>query len=311
MTQTPNPADEVAACCATFYEQDIVQQLMGASFHPGGADLSKKLIESLSLPPKSKTLDVACGVGTTTGIMAKHFGFDATGIDFSKLNIEKAKQKTSAPIVTTNPNQVDAAKTPCCGPGETCEEEPQLIGLTSQTIANINANANVVPGSLDFLQGTADDLPFGDDTFEGLTCECAVSTFVKQQAVAAEFCRVLKPGGVFGMTDMALTGPLPTEFSQKAASWTCVENAKTIEQYRSLFEANQMELIDSQDHSDCLLDLATEMKRKLVMSGFGVALGALPSLKMDVSEMRALLKQATELVSTGTIQYVRLVFRKH
>ena len=73
-----------AACCAQFYEQDWVQDLLGESFHPGGPDLSARLVHSLNLPEGARVLDVACGIGTTTLMMARQFGIDPVGIDFSQ-----------------------------------------------------------------------------------------------------------------------------------------------------------------------------------------------------------------------------------
>ena len=62
--------DATATCCANFYEQDLVQELMGGSYHPGGENLSHTLVEKLELPAGSSILDVACGVGTTSRMMA-------------------------------------------------------------------------------------------------------------------------------------------------------------------------------------------------------------------------------------------------
>ena len=88
-----------AACCAEFYEQDWVQDLLGESFHPGGPDLSARLVHGLNLSKGARVLDVACGIGTTTLMMARQFGIDPVGIDFSETNIEKAKRASgqSAP----------------------------------------------------------------------------------------------------------------------------------------------------------------------------------------------------------------------
>jgi SAM-dependent methyltransferase len=83
-------AEESAACCANFYEQDWVQDLLGDSFHPGGKALSARLIHSLGLPPGAQVLDAACGIGTTTRIMSNQFGLMATGVDLSRDNVNKA-----------------------------------------------------------------------------------------------------------------------------------------------------------------------------------------------------------------------------
>lgn len=282
--------DSTAMCCANFYEQDIVQELMGGSFHPGGIDLSRKVVESLALTPGQTVLDVACGVGTTTRMMAGDFGLTATGLDFSEINVQKARTTTDAP-----------AAEPCCAPGEACGT-PEL--------ATLGGNSAAKMGEAKFIQGSADALGLDDGSFDGVTCECAVSTFADQPAVANEFFRVLKPGGVFAMTDMVVNSELPDDFSEKAAPWTCVAKALSMTGYQQLFEQAGFELVRSEDHSHTLLELATEMKRKLVMAGMGKALGALPSLGMNLREMRAMLTQSTELVKAESIQYGLLLFKK-
>ena len=86
------------------------------------------------------------------------------------------------------------------------------------------------------MQGSAAAIELEDESFAGLTCECAVSTFADQTAVAKEFFRVLKPGGVFAMTDMVVNAELPADFSEKAAPWTCVGKALSLDGYQQLFE---------------------------------------------------------------------------
>ena len=306
--------DATATCCAQFYEQDLVQELMGGSYHPGGENLSRSLVEILGLPPGSSTLDVACGVGTTSRMMAKEFGLNVTGLDFSAINVGKAQaifengendseKSDLSGMVLNNPSPDSDA--PCCGPGETCCPPAEGPAGSEQN--------QVQSGTANFVQGSADDLPFEDQTFDGLTCECAVSTFADQPKVASEFSRVLKSGGVFGMTDMVVNGDLPADFSEKVAPWTCMAKALTADGYQELFTKNGFEFVEFQDFSHTLLELATDMKRKLVMAGMGKAIGALPSMSeamgMSLPEMRKLLTASTELVRAGTIQYGLLLFR--
>ena len=298
-------ADATAMCCSNFYEQDIVQELMGGSYHPGGADLSKLLVSKLGLPPTANVLDVACGVGTTTRMMASEFGLNATGLDFGEVNVQKAQALTDEALnqpVNSLPISGGSEAEPCCAPGDPCCS-PQGDEAVKQ----------VKPGKVDYIQGSADDLPSNDNSFDGVTCECAVSTFADQHKVAREFFRVLKPGGIFGMTDMVLNGELPAEFAEKVAPWTCMAKALTTDGYRELFESAGFEFVAYEDQSHTLLELATDMKRKLVMAGMGKAMGALPSLDalgMSMAEMRGMLSDSTSLVKEGTVQYGLLLFRK-
>ena len=261
--ETNKPEDKVAACCASFYEKDVVQQLLGTSFHPGGPELSERLIQRLDRPRGARVLDVACGVGTTSRMMAEPFGLEAVGLDFSMANVERATA----------------------------------------------ASANVTPTPT-FVVGSADDLPFDDGEFDAVVCECAVSTFADQPRVAAEFLRVLKPGGLFGMTDMVVDGELPPEIAANIAPWTCMAAAHSVAGYQQLMQGAGFALAQYDDESPTLLQLATELKRKLVMAGVGQALGAAAGLDLDIRQMRDLLAESRRLVEQGTVGYCSLVFSR-
>ena len=55
-----------------------------------------------------------------------------------------------------------------------------------------------------FHIGDAERLPFGDAAFDAVICECAFCTFPAKPVAAAEFARVLRPGGRVGITDVTL-----------------------------------------------------------------------------------------------------------
>ena len=250
------------ACCAAFYEQDWVQAVLGDSFHPGGADLSARLVRGLHLPPKSRVLDVACGIGTTARLMAREFGLDVVGLDASAANVAKA--------------------------------ESLLRGEMAA-----------------FVTGDAAALPFPDDSFDAVVCECAVSTFADQARVVAEFARVLKPGGVVGITDMVIEGELPEDIAGVIAPWTCLAAARSVIGYQSIFLSAGLRVVEYADESSSLRTLVADLKRKLLVAGLGRSLGAVPGLDgLDLCGLRELLNRAGGLVRTGTVQYARLTFAK-
>ena len=79
-----------ASCCAGFYELPIVEYLLGQSFHPGGARLTRQLASTALVSPNSRVLDVACGNGNSARVIAAHFGAMVTGCDYSAINLERA-----------------------------------------------------------------------------------------------------------------------------------------------------------------------------------------------------------------------------
>lgn len=86
----PADAGEIKQCCARLYESEIVSRLLGDSYHPGGAALTERLGQLLSLTPESRVLDVASGKGTSAVLIAQRFGSSVVGIDLSAQNIRSA-----------------------------------------------------------------------------------------------------------------------------------------------------------------------------------------------------------------------------
>ena len=80
----------LASCCAELYELPIVEYLLGRSFHPGGAKLTRQLASGALVSPNSAVLDVACGNGNSARLIAADFGATVTGCDFSAINLRRA-----------------------------------------------------------------------------------------------------------------------------------------------------------------------------------------------------------------------------
>jgi hypothetical protein len=86
----PDNAEVVKACCATAYGSDLVSLLLGESFHPGGADLTRRLADALDLQPGQQVLDVAAGIGTTALLLAAERDVDVVGIDLGDSQVSRA-----------------------------------------------------------------------------------------------------------------------------------------------------------------------------------------------------------------------------
>jgi SAM-dependent methyltransferase len=84
------------ACCAAAYGVDLVGLFLGASYHPGGVGLTRRLADALSLRQGEQVLDVACGIGTTALLLAAERGVDVFGVDLGQAQVERARSRARA-----------------------------------------------------------------------------------------------------------------------------------------------------------------------------------------------------------------------
>jgi ubiquinone/menaquinone biosynthesis C-methylase UbiE len=99
-TGAPDPLED-PSCCSAFYEQDWVRYLAEDSFHPGGAPLSKRLVESMSLATGAPIADLGCGTGTTALMLSRDYDLRVSGVDLSADNIDRARlraRETNSPV---------------------------------------------------------------------------------------------------------------------------------------------------------------------------------------------------------------------
>ncbi|MGH9137711.1 MAG: class I SAM-dependent methyltransferase [Acidimicrobiales bacterium] len=86
-------AETVKACCATAYGLDLVGPFLGESYHPGGADLTRRLADTMALRPGERVLDVAAGIGTTGLLLAGERDADVVGIDLGAAQVAQAQAR--------------------------------------------------------------------------------------------------------------------------------------------------------------------------------------------------------------------------
>lgn len=86
----PNPTHRYAtrrattddsSCCTAFYQRPDVRLLLGDSFHPGGTELTLRMMHAAGLTPGETVLDVACGRGESLRAVLEHWPVSGIGID--------------------------------------------------------------------------------------------------------------------------------------------------------------------------------------------------------------------------------------
>jgi arsenite methyltransferase len=88
--------DAVKSCCAAVYGVDLVALFLGESYHPGGADLTRRLADALSLHTGERVLDVAAGIGTTALLLARERYVDVLGVDLGSSQVARARDRAAA-----------------------------------------------------------------------------------------------------------------------------------------------------------------------------------------------------------------------
>lgn len=83
-------AEQVKSCCVAAYGHDLVGLLLGESYHPGGLRLTRRLADALALRPGARVLDVACGTGASTLLLAREHGAVVDGIDLGPAAVAAA-----------------------------------------------------------------------------------------------------------------------------------------------------------------------------------------------------------------------------
>jgi len=85
-------AEQIKSCCAAAYSSDAVALLLGDSYHPGGAILTRKLATLLELSPGQRVADIASGPGATARLLATEFAVTVEGVDIAAPVVPRAQE---------------------------------------------------------------------------------------------------------------------------------------------------------------------------------------------------------------------------
>ena len=102
---------------------------------------------------------------------------------------------------------------------------------------------------MEFYQSTIDNIPLPDASVDCVISNCVINLAPDKSAVFREIARVLKPGGRFAVSDIALKGELPEAIAKSMAAYVgCIAGAIWINEYRAGLLAagfEHVEIVDS------------------------------------------------------------------
>ncbi|MGP3979903.1 class I SAM-dependent methyltransferase [Streptomyces sp. KR80] len=258
-------SDGLKACCAAAYSSDVVALLLGDSYHPGGATLTRRLADLLGLTQDCRVLDVASGRGTTALLLADAYGVRVDGVDYSPANTALAQGAASA------------------------------AGFGDRAV---------------FTTGDAERLPYPDGVFDAAVCECALCTFPDKAAAAAEFARVLAPGGRAGISDVTATPDrLPPELTSLAARIACIADARPLPEYAEILAAAGLRTVRTEGHDAAMTRMIDQIEARLNLLRLTAA-AKLVDAGVDLDAAPEVLRAARAAVADGALGYALLIAEK-
>lgn len=157
---------------------------------------------------------------------------------------------------------------------------PEMLELSRRN----QAEAGVT--NAEFMLGAIEQIPLSDDSVDVIVSNCVINLAADKDAVLAEAHRVLRPGGLFAVSDVVLRHPLPAEIADLVVAWTgCVAGALTEDEYVHKLEAagfSDIEVVPTLIHDRaaverfaCCVELPADLDRDRILADLdGVAMNA-------------------------------------
>ncbi|MGP3990962.1 class I SAM-dependent methyltransferase [Streptomyces sp. 3N207] len=175
------------------------------------------------------------------------------------------------------------------------------------TLAQGAAHAAGLAERAVFVTGDAERLPYPEGVFDAVVCECALCTFPGKAQAAAEFARVLKPGGRIGITDVtAAPDQLPAELTGLGARIACVADARPLPEYADILAAAGLRILTTERHDAALLRMIDQIEARLNLLRI-TAPARLTEAGVDLTAAPAVLDAARAAVADGTLGYALLI----
>lgn len=184
-----------------------------------------------------------------------------------------------------------------------CEVTGIDFGAENAAEATARAKAEDLADRVRFATGDAEKLEAPDGWFDAVICECAFCTFPDKRAAAAEFARVLRPGGRVGLSDLTRSAPLPSELESLLAWVACIADALPAKEYVSFLEDAGFAATCVEPRDEALAEMVRDIQGRLMGAELMVKLRKLELPAADFEQARTMARSAAEAVRTGRLGY--------
>jgi ubiquinone/menaquinone biosynthesis C-methylase UbiE len=165
-------------------------------------------------------------------------------------------------------------------------------------------------GQISFQLGDAERLPFGDETFDAIICECAFCTFPSKTIAALEFYRVLKPGGQLGLSDLTRTETTIPGLEGLLSWIACIGDALPAERYVAILQQAGLQVPLVEDYSDALIEMVQQIQARLLGAEVMAGLRKIDLPGVDFAAGRQFAHAALQATRSGALGYAVIAARK-
>ncbi len=203
-----------------------------------------------------------------------------------------------------------------CGPGATSMYLAEALGcrvtgvtLEAGAVTELDQHAadSGLGDLIDVIRGDIAEIDLPAAGYDAAVAECVVSIFPRKAVALRRIHDALRPGGKLGLTDVTVDGQLPDALQGIFAIAGCVGNAVSLAQYTSLVEDAGFTVIESNPLPGVANDFLKSIRKKMMFAEIGANLGMIPVSVDSVKMAKAVLKEAEDLVASGTLGYGMIV----
>lgn len=255
--------------------------------------------------PDSAEAKACCATAYSSDVVATLLGesYHPGGLALTRRLTGQLRLRTDTPVL-------DVA----CGRGATAitiasEHGCAVSGvdLSEANIASAEYAASKTGGRFDFRVGDAEALPFADNTFAAVVCECALCTFPDKSTAASEFARVLGPGGRLGITDVTVDlDRLPPELSGLGGWIACVADARPLSEYARILKLAGFRIVHTEHHDDAIRTMVKQIEARLQLVKM-TARDQAAALGLDFDAAPGILKATRQAIDDGILGYGLIV----
>lgn len=186
------------------------------------------------------------------------------------------------------------------------------VDLSEENVKQASAEALTkgLGKQVEFRLGDAEALPFEPSIFDAIICECAFCTFPGKAVAAAEFYRVLKPGGRVGISDITKDAADLPGLDGLMAWIACIGDAQSLEQYSNWLAGAHLKVGVTEPRDHYLQEMVQAIRSKLLVADILIGLKKLDLPGLDLQQAKSFSKAAQDAIAAGHLGYGLLVASK-